>query len=364
MNELSLDFNVFMGRQIAGARKAAKITQDELSAKLGFKDRQILSNIEKGIRKVQPDELAIFMEVLEKPFDYFSDPYQLPDDQLFSWRATERAAKESEPLARGVVIAYRRFATLTGAGLAPIIPRLALSPKSSYEDVKGIASQLVDFLGLQNIPGHTRAEAVCDKLNIEIFYLDIPDEASGASLLLDDFCALFINRNHPETRRNFTVAHELFHVLTWDTFRPEHYSPEDQGETQKRTEQLANNFASALILPEEEISKRWKTFDGGNLKQWIETTATDLSVSAPALFWRLVNLSKLKREDLPEGLAAPHTDDQPKRPAYSKKFTEMMYQVFDRGDVSVRKTAKTLGCTFEYLEEVFVSHQLEVPFEL
>ncbi len=42
----------------------------------------------------------------------------------------------------------------------------------------------------------------------------------------------------------------------------------------------------------------------------------------------------------------------------------MMHRVFEDGDVSVRKTAKTLGCTFEYLEEVFSSHHLEAPFEL
>jgi Zn-dependent peptidase ImmA (M78 family)/transcriptional regulator with XRE-family HTH domain len=365
MTETSHDLNRFIGGQIAAARKTAKITQDELSETLGFKDRQILSNLEKGIRKAKPEELVVVMEVLNKPIEYFTDPYQLPANQLFSWRAkTEEAMRESEPKARGTVSAFRRFAQITKAGLTPIIPRLALTPKSSYEDVMAIAEQLVGFLDLGELPGHTRTEAVCKKLNIEIFYLDMPDEVSGSSVLLDDFCALFINRNHPETRRNFSLAHELFHILTWDTFRPEHFSQEDGGKTKKRSEQLADNFASALTIPIHDISKRWKSFDGTDLKGWIEATAEELVVSPPALFWRMVNLGELKPDDLPDNLHAPHADDKPKPPAYSRKFAHMMFQVFDGGEVSVRKTAKTLGCTFEYLEEVFSSHQLEAPFEL
>ncbi len=365
MSGSSPDFNIFIGRQIASARKTAKVTQDELSARLGFKDRQILSNIEKGIRKVKPEELGIIMEVLHKPVDYFSDPYQLPDDQLFSWRAdSPEALAESAPKAKGVVAAYRRFSQITQESPTPIIPRLALTPKSSYEDVMAIAEQLVGFLGLRNIPGHQRAEAACKKLNIEIFYLDLPDGASGASLLLDDFRALFINRNHPETRRNFSLAHELFHVLTWNTFTPEYFSPEDQGKAHKRSEQLANKFASALLIPEEDVSNRWKKFDGTNLKQWLEKTADEFSASPPALFWRLVNLGQLKASEYPATLPSPHSDGKPKPAAYSKKFATMMHRVFEDGDVSVRKTAKTLGCTFEYLEEVFSSHHLEAPFEL
>jgi XRE family transcriptional regulator, fatty acid utilization regulator len=359
------DFNAFVGRQIAAARKAAKITQDALSERLGCKDRQIFSNIEKGIRKVKPEELGILMEVLNKPVDYFTDPYQLPEGQHFSWRAeSEEAIRECEPKAKGVVTSYRRFADLTGKGLVPIIPRLALTPGSSYEDAMAIAEKLAGFLDLNQTSGYARAEKACEKLQIEIFYLDAPNEVSGSSVFLDDFCALFINRNHPETRRNFSLAHELFHVLTWNMFLPEHFSPEDQGITGKRSEQLANKFALALIIPIDDIADRWNRFNGTDLKGWIENTAEELHVSAPALFWRLVNLGKLRADEYPEDLHAPHGDNRPKPPPYSRKFAEMMCEVFERGDVSVRKTAKTLGCTFEYLQEVFSAHHIEAPFEL
>ena len=364
MSEKSLDLNKFIGRQIAGARKAAKITQDELSAKLGFKDRQILSNIEKGIRKVKPEELCILMETLNQSLDYFSDPYQLPADQLFSWRAkTEEDSKNSEPQARGLISSYRRFAQLTGEGLSPLLPRLTLTSKSSYEDAMNIADALSSFLEMENIAGHKRAEEACRKLKIEIFYMNLSDDVSGSSVLLNDFGALFVNRNHPEGRRYFSLAHELFHVLTWDTFRPESFSPEEVENAHKRSEQLANKFASALLLPKAEITERWNQFNGDHLKTWIEDTANELHASPPALFWRLVNLEKLKPDDYPDDLHAP-TEPEEKPAVYSPKFMRMMQKVFESGDASVRKVAKTMECTFEDLEEAFASHQLEAPFEL
>lgn len=364
MKDSSTSLNEFIGSQIAAARKSQGITQVELSAKLDFKDRQILSNIEKGIRKVHPNELEIIMGELNKPFEYFSDPYQLPDKPLFSWRAPEAAAKESEPVAKGLVSAYRRFSDITGTDLTPIIPRLALTSKSSYEDARGITEHLAKFLQLENVPGHARARVACEKLNIEIFYLDIPDAASGASLLLEDFCALFINRSHPETRRNFSLAHELFHILTWDVFPPERFFPEDESKRKVRSEYMADNFAAALIIPLDDIKVRWDRYDGKNLQLWLEETASDLLVSASALFWRLVNIGELKASDRPESLHAPHSDNQPKPAPYSKKFVEMMLTIFENGDVSVRKVAKLLGCTPDYLEGVFSSYKLEAPFEL
>ncbi len=365
MEALKANQRAFIGKQIATARKAKNITQDELSCALGFKDRQILSNIEKGIRAVKPEELGVIMQTLDQPLDYFTDPYQLPADQLFSWRAdSKEASKQCEPKARGTVSSYRRFAQITGEGLTPIIPRLSLPPKPSFEDAINIAEQLSSFLNLDKKPGYERAETACERLKIEIFYVDMPNEVSGSSVLLDNFCALFINRNHTLGRRNFSLAHELFHVLTWDTIRPEHFAPEDEGKAHKRSEQLANKFASALLIPFNDVSTRWNDFDGSNLKEWLEDMARKFHVSAPALFWRLVNLGELKPNDYPENLHAPYSDDNPAPPAYSEKFVRMMKQVFESGDVSVRKVAKSLDCTFECLTEVFASHHMEAPFEL
>ncbi len=60
--------------------------------------------------------------------------------------------------------------------------------------------------------------------------------------------AVLINRREVAGRRHFDLAHELFHVLTWDTMPPDHV--EAAVETSRnRVEQLANKFASAVLMP-------------------------------------------------------------------------------------------------------------------
>ncbi|MBN2684117.1 MAG: ImmA/IrrE family metallo-endopeptidase, partial [Pontiellaceae bacterium] len=141
---------------------------------------------------------------------------------------------------------------------------------------------------------------------------------------------------------------------------PDHY----EEERQSRSEHMADNFAAALIMPYDEFYSRWKQFDESNLKKWLEETASELAVSAHALFWRLVNLGELKKADLPEHLEAPFHDQKPRPAIYSEKFVRMMKSVFERGDVSVRKVATMLDCSFEQLEDAFASYNLEAPFEL
>ncbi len=65
-------FNLMVGERVRTARKALGITQQELSKGLDFKDRQILSNIESGLRKVSSDELLALMRILGKSLDYFA----------------------------------------------------------------------------------------------------------------------------------------------------------------------------------------------------------------------------------------------------------------------------------------------------
>ena len=81
------------------------------------------------------------------------------------------------------------------------------------------------------------------ELNIDAFA-----GVSGAACRLPALDTVLINRREPAGRRHFDLAHELFHILTWDTMPPEHV--EDAAEqSRNRVEQLANSFASALLMP-------------------------------------------------------------------------------------------------------------------
>ena len=53
------------------------LNQKQLSETIGFKDRQTLSAIENGQRKVSSAELLAFIRALGKDLDYFTDPFRL-----------------------------------------------------------------------------------------------------------------------------------------------------------------------------------------------------------------------------------------------------------------------------------------------
>src|SRR5258706_12827279 len=80
------------------------------------------------------------------------------------------------------------------------------------------------------------------------------DGISGAACRLPELDAVLINRKEVKGRRHFDLAHELFHLLTWDAMPPEHV--EEATETGRgRVEQLANNFASALLMPRKVLER-------------------------------------------------------------------------------------------------------------
>lgn len=173
-----------------------------------------------------------------------------------------------------------------------------------------------------------------------------------------------INRNHSLGRRHFSIAHELFHVLTWSIFHPTHIASEELlNEIHSRSEKLANCFAAGLLMPSEYILPLWRRRNDLDLKIRLEETAELLMVSPDALFWRLVTLRQLKKCDKPENWDLAFTCSNPPK-LYSKLFAEMIHDVISKGKVSVRKTLNLLDCQLEDLTELLLSYSLPVPFEL
>lgn len=122
------------------------------------------------------------------------------------------------------------------------------------------------------------------------------DNALGVGIL--------INLNDAPWRKNFDLAHELFHVITWDVF-----SLEEIGDGTKKTrpEQYADIFASSLLLPEIHLMEALKEIilNSEIKKVDIIEIAKDFGVSTEAISWRLVNLKKLKTAQAQKILGDP-----------------------------------------------------------
>ena len=360
------DIKTVIAKRLKVARENAGLTQRQLSEALGFNDRQTVAAIEAGIRKISAEELLRVMKILGKDLDYFTDPFRLVGEGSSSWRVSKDVQDQLggfETRAGTWLALYRDLAKDAGPGRKEGAPRtvplsLSLTTRSSYEDALDAASWLAGEWRLGNVPADRLERAVRKRIRTLVLHVDAPYGISGAAFRLPGINAILINRHEPLGRRNFDLAHELFHLLTWETIPPEHTENGMLG-AKSRSEQLANCFASALLMPERVI-RSWRDelpgFPPGDRAQWnrwLNAHAFDLRVSTPALQWRLVQLGLLPKCEVDSSLDwfADRPTETPR--LFSEDFVETLRRGLDAGTVSAPQAAALLGLTTDDLADLF-----------
>lgn len=362
-----------IGARIKALREDRGLSQDALAQIFGFKDRQTVSAIETGERRVSAEELLTAVEKLNASLDYFTDPFLLAGEGKFSWRRHPRVGLESvkafERVAGRWIAASRTLADQVGRP-APILRQsLKLTSRSSFEDAMAAGERFAAEFKLGSIPAETLPAAMERKLGILVLMVDTIDGVSGAACRLPDLDAVLINRYEVVGRRNFDLAHELFHILTWDSMPPE-YVEEATEYSKSRVEQLANNFASALLMPEAALKDFERASAEGDLVKWLNATADKLQVTATALKWRLVALKRFdvaQAREISDDALRFNGRERPSGeppPLFSKSFMEVLGQAINEGRISARRAANLLDLTIEDLSDLFVQHAVEAPLDL
>jgi Zn-dependent peptidase ImmA (M78 family)/transcriptional regulator with XRE-family HTH domain len=366
------DQTVLIGRRLKTARERAGLTQAQLATQLGLEHRQSLASVEAGERQLSAAELLSAMSVLAVDLDYFTDSFRLVGEGQFSFRASAEVAADEvaafEEQAGRWVATYRELSLQQGITPQWLEHKLALTPRSAYEDAQAAAHALVEQWHLGDRPAELLAAAVEHHLGTPVLYVDAPSGVSGAAWQVPGFNAILVNRAEPEGRRNFDIAHELFHLLTWDLMAPDRVD-EATGK-RKRVEELANNFASALLMPAPAIVARWEARDSSaDLHDWLNETAVDMRVSAVACKRRLHNLrllSKAEVGDIDEqrlvangrpAAAIPHV------PKFSEQFVRCIAVALEAGRISVKRTTSLLSLSVQELATLLRDYGFEPSFE-
>lgn len=359
-----------VSRRVTAAREDASLTQAALSKKLGFKDRQTLASIEAGQRKVSVDELLALMQATGKDMEFFTDPFRVVGEAGFSYRASgpsEVEVDQFEEQVGGWLALWRFLGEKRGDEPGPLRPRLAINERSTFEEAQIAGEQVARELKLGQIPAEKLAEAIEAKFSILVLSVDMPEGVSGAAVQLASGDSILTNRNEPSGRRTFDLAHELFHVLTWDALPPERVDRENPSSYKaKRTEQLADNFAGALLIPTETLSTRWMARPPATtLDNWILATANHFQVSAPTVFWRMVALGLLKKQDASKALSQVATSTKRVTPPlFSRRFLDRVIWGIDRGEVSVRRVLNLLNLDMDELRSQCAAHGVPVEIGL
>jgi Zn-dependent peptidase ImmA (M78 family)/transcriptional regulator with XRE-family HTH domain len=363
-----------IGARIKALREERKLNQDDLARLFGFKDRQTVSAIETGERRVSAEELLLAVEKLGASLDYFTDPFMLVGEGRFSWRQTNAGGERLsayERVAGRWIAAFRAIAPQVGRA-APLLRRsLGLTRHHRFEDAMEAGERFAADFELGEAPALRLSEVMERNLNILVLRVDAFEGISGAACRLSELDIVLINRHEIVGRRNFDLAHELFHILTWDAMPPEH-SEEARETGGNRIEQLANNFASALLMPTHTLDRfgDWSSLEGQELIVRLNAAADELQVTASALKWRLAALGKLKPATIraiPEAALrnnGKETAVVTPPPLFSKPFMEVIALAVDQGRISSRRAAGLLDLTIDDLMDLFATHGVEAPDEL
>ena len=361
------------------------MSQDELARHMALKHRQTLGAIETGVRRIKPEELALAARALEVAPDYFTDRYSAAGEAAFSFRAaavdeTELTAFEEQ--AGRWIATYRELGGEAGQAESLLTAALSLSERSSYEAARAAAGDVRRRLGLGRFPARDLQAALEREWGILVLHVDPPAGISGAASRLDGLQVILVNRGEPLGRRNYDLAHELFHLLTWNAMPPERLDPQPPGDgemggerrnarrVERRVEKLAENFAAALLMPEETVRELWDARETSvPVARWIALVADDFGVSGPALKWRLYNLELLTKGGLPEDAEIREAQAGEERylptpTQFSQAFVHRVHAAVEAGTLSLRKASHLLGVDTSTFARLCESYDRPLSYEV
>ena len=344
------------------------MSQGELARRFGFKDRQTVSAMETGVRRVRAEELAFLAETLEAPIGFFTDPFSLAGEGQFCWREQRVSAETLQAFERkagGWIAAYRVLAPKVGRDL-PLMRRslMGVTRHASTDDAIQAGERLSAELELGDVPAKHLADAMQCQLGILVLVVEAEDGISGAACRLAELDAGLVARAELPGRRHFDLAHELFHLLTWEAM-PRAWSEAEGRPRISRAERLADSFAGALLAPQSALNRfaGWSDLETGSLVSRLNAVAEELQITSSALRWRLVALGELDAEHaaaLPGRLLHNNGRETkvPPPPLFSRRFADVVCRGLDQGLVSVRRLSALLGLDADGLDAFFESHGL------
>lgn len=354
---MARNFNKTLGQRLRQVRMQLGLTLREVSKQMGFNNYQTLCSIEEGLRQTKASELAKLAKIYLRDISYFLNPEQVEEaEPVVVWRVRPNKDK----IKRQSFLKYchnyydlekRLDLDSKSTLLQPSNLTAANFDYNKYSKVKDIATKYYNYMQLGARPACTLEKILEENYNVKIIYLNLGAEGSAASAVGEFGTAILINSSEAPWRRNYNLAHELFHIITWDIFK----CKDDIiiSDEKPILEKWADAFASYLLLPQDEVIKECKARveDGKiSLLDLIEV-ARKFVVSTEALLWRLVNLGPLDKDIVKNAIESgkikaldkiQRLGDWAQAPLISAKYINLAFKAYQKGLISKGKLAEYL----------------------
>jgi len=343
-----------IGGRIKAAREAVGMKQEELARAVGFASRQILSDLERGVRDVKASEAARIARLLH--VDLVSLLSEQEAKPRVLWRAQP---SEGTELIEAAFLQWcerqRRVLRLLDQKPPDQLPTYDRDlARMTYADADRLAREVGRSLDLGVRPVRALSDALESQFDVTIWYLDTPRGCAACTRGVHGV-SILVPRSDAPWRRHFDIAHEFFHLLTWATAERE-MSLEGTTVPGEHTEQLANAFAASLLLPAEVVLRELEERSSARRVKLAELVAMarDFGVSLDTLVWRLHNLGcwpdraavddllcNPRLRELDQASQAGEWSEPPQLP---ERFVQSAYAATLRGRLSRTQLATYLQC--------------------
>jgi Zn-dependent peptidase ImmA (M78 family)/transcriptional regulator with XRE-family HTH domain len=356
-----------IGEQLKAARLRRGWTLEVLSAVTGISVSS-LSEFETGKREprlvhleklAQAHGCAVGALFHDAPYESGGDARPTPASTLVLWRERPEAAATSAAIeSRFLTLCrwYRNLEEWCDEKRPCLLPEAPHS-RDAFDraTAESLASLVRNQLSLGQQPAFSLLNVLESTCGVKIFHIDFEPKGSAACTRSDELgMAILLNSRNKRWRRNFDLAHELFHLLTWRAFRAtEGASDQPPAGSSDAEERLANAFAACLLIPEEPLRLAIKSAaksEGRLLPTEYFDLARQFDVSVDALLWRIREVYRRSTDDTRRDLAqcrllAPihevRSDSPP--PPLPERYRALALRALQQGEFSSGRAAEYLG---------------------
>jgi len=345
---------VNVSERLRYAHERAGLTGRQVSERTGIGESS-LSEFKQAKREPSLAQLQKLASAYRRSLSFFLEEGPLPQEQVLWREKPEREAADVEAQFLRLCEQYHNLEVWTDAEVPVSLPQAhGRADSYGYRDAEALAKRVRDALELGDRPGLALLPVLEEVCGVKVFHLDFEPTGTAASAKSDTFGAgVLLNAGNVRWRRNFDLAHELFHLLTWDIFRQPASAGTASSCATKDEERLAQCFAVNILMPSDAVraALNHKVKDGRLPFEGLFDVARQFDVSVEALLWRMHNLHMLSDDaDATKTLIermkslSPLFEDRRQTPSEKlpERYKSLAIKALRHGAISVGRFAEYL----------------------
>lgn len=290
-----------IGKRLRAARSRSGLTQEHVSRELEMARTTLLA-IEKGQRRVRPDELRRLADLYHVSTNALLRDSAVHADLVPRFRALPQtnnskameAARMLNDLVAAEVELEQRLEQSRGTNYPP---EYTIHREDLRGQAENLAIEMRHRFGISQAPVRDIVSLLELEVGIRVFIRRLPSSSISGLFVYDDEvgACMLLNQNHPRERRALTAAHEFGHFVSARR-SPDmvdlHIGPSS------REDRFASHFALAFMMPSVAVRRKFQEMRGESGRfspRHLILLAHYFNVSKEAMCRRLEELSLIPR---------------------------------------------------------------------